>query len=156
MLTAVHLSDRLSARLVHCAYLTIGDNGRRFLLVCFFLPRSLRRCPTPLSPLQCFIIKKKTTTFNRSTSGSERGETVAAALHRLGDCGHAAVAPGVGSASTAGKSQVYHGSKTNRRSFMLISETLRMATRRFEKEHFFSRYSKNTEMELPSEHGGMP
>lgn len=99
---------------------------------CFFLPRSLRRCPhsTITAPV---LYHEKTTTFNRSTLGSERGETVAAALHRLGDCGHAAVAPGVGSASTSGKSQVYHGSKTNRRSFMLISETLRMATRRFEK-----------------------
>lgn len=39
VLTAVDLSDRLSARLVHCAYLTIGDNGRRFLLVLFFLAK---------------------------------------------------------------------------------------------------------------------
>lgn len=106
---------------------------------------------------------KKTTTLNRSTLGSERGETVAAALHRLGDFGHAAVAPGVGSASTSGKSQVYHGSKTNRRSFMLISETLRMATRKhtrvqggiLKKNTFFSIIQKHRDR-VPSEHGGTP
>lgn len=109
------------------------------------------------------LICRNNCTF-RSTRGCE-DKAILAALHWLSDFGHATVAPGEEKICTFGNLQIYHGSKTNWQSFMVISETLRMAAREdtqgecketIRRKHtFFLTLQKHRNI-LPSEHGGIP